>query len=161
MRAEVGDRRRPLGRLASARPHAKLSTVNGCCTPSGYDELFGAKQAQKDARRYRKKGLHAPARWIVDSVRSRGIELDCRAVGQLLLATDGYRAAPEFAHSGTQPALREAQREACRRHENALKTELQRVDPIAGQGWERTPRSGEPEVTLARVRTARRKLDVG
>lgn len=45
-----------------------------CCTPSGYDELFGAKQAQKDARRYRKKGLHAPARWIVDSVRSRGIE---------------------------------------------------------------------------------------
>src|SRR5207248_481652 len=74
MRAEVGDRRRPLGRLASARPHAKLSTVNGCCTPSGYDELFGAKQAQKDARRYRKKGLHAPARWIVDSVRSRGIE---------------------------------------------------------------------------------------
>ena len=45
-----------------------------CCTPSGYDELFGEKQARRDARRYRKKGLHSPARWIVDSVRSRGVD---------------------------------------------------------------------------------------
>jgi hypothetical protein len=48
--------------------------VSCCCAPSGYDELFGEKQARKDARRYRKKGLHAPARWIVEAVRSRGIE---------------------------------------------------------------------------------------
>jgi 2-polyprenyl-3-methyl-5-hydroxy-6-metoxy-1,4-benzoquinol methylase len=48
--------------------------VSCCCTPSGYDELFGEKQARKDARRYRKKGLHAPARWIVDTVRSHGLE---------------------------------------------------------------------------------------
>jgi hypothetical protein len=45
-----------------------------CCGPSGYDELFGERQARKDAQRYRKKGLHAPAQWIVDTVRSRGIE---------------------------------------------------------------------------------------
>ena len=45
-----------------------------CCVPSGYDELFGEKQARKDARRYRRKGLHAPARWIVETVRSRGLE---------------------------------------------------------------------------------------
>src|SRR6266516_2869980 len=45
-----------------------------CCAPSGYDEFFGEKQARKDARHYRKKGLHAPARWIVDMVRSRGLE---------------------------------------------------------------------------------------
>jgi hypothetical protein len=44
-----------------------------CCTPSGYDELFGEKQARKDARRYREKGLHAPARWIVDTVQGEGL----------------------------------------------------------------------------------------
>jgi magnesium-protoporphyrin O-methyltransferase len=45
-----------------------------CCTPSGYEELFSEKQARRDARRYRKKGLHAPARWIVDSVRFHSLE---------------------------------------------------------------------------------------
>lgn len=45
-----------------------------CCTPSGYDEFFGEKQARKDARRYRRKGLDKAAHWIVDSVRKQGIE---------------------------------------------------------------------------------------
>lgn len=45
-----------------------------CCAPSGYDELFGEKQARRDARRYRRKGLDRPARWIVDVVRERGVE---------------------------------------------------------------------------------------
>jgi hypothetical protein len=48
--------------------------VASCCPPSGYDEFFGERQARKDARRYRRKGLHAPARWIVDCVRSQGVE---------------------------------------------------------------------------------------
>ena len=45
-----------------------------CCTPSGYDDLFGEKQARKDARRYRSKGLDKAAQWMVDSVRERGVE---------------------------------------------------------------------------------------
>jgi 2-polyprenyl-3-methyl-5-hydroxy-6-metoxy-1,4-benzoquinol methylase len=45
-----------------------------CCAPSGYDELFGEKQARKDARRYRRKGLDKAARWIVDAVREQGVE---------------------------------------------------------------------------------------
>jgi magnesium-protoporphyrin O-methyltransferase len=45
-----------------------------CCTPGGYDEFFSEKQARRDARAYRKKGLGAPARWIVDTLRGRGIE---------------------------------------------------------------------------------------
>lgn len=47
----------------------------GCCRPpSGYETLFSEKQARRDARAYRRKGLGAPARWIVDAVRQRGIE---------------------------------------------------------------------------------------
>jgi magnesium-protoporphyrin O-methyltransferase len=48
--------------------------VKCCYPPSGYDELFSAKQAERDARRYRNKGLGKPAQWIVDAVRGRGIE---------------------------------------------------------------------------------------
>ena len=46
----------------------------GCCTPGGYDEFFGAKQARKDARRYRRRGLGRPAQWIVDTVNERGVD---------------------------------------------------------------------------------------
>ena len=46
-----------------------------CCNrPSGYEGFFSEKQAQRDARAYRRNGLGAPARWIVDVVRRRGIE---------------------------------------------------------------------------------------
>jgi magnesium-protoporphyrin O-methyltransferase len=48
--------------------------VSGCCPPSGYDELFSEKQARRDAARYRRKGLHAPARWIVETLQGEGIE---------------------------------------------------------------------------------------
>ena len=45
-----------------------------CCTPSGYDDFFSEKQARRDARRYRRKGLDKAAQWIVDAARARGIE---------------------------------------------------------------------------------------
>src|SRR6266542_762337 len=45
-----------------------------CCAPSGYDEFFGKKQARRDARRYRRRGLDKAARWIVDAVREQGVE---------------------------------------------------------------------------------------
>jgi 16S rRNA G966 N2-methylase RsmD len=48
--------------------------VNCCSPPSGYSELFSAKQAERDARRYRSKGLGEPAQWIVDAVRGRGVD---------------------------------------------------------------------------------------
>jgi len=48
--------------------------VSCCCAPSGYEEFFGEKQARKDARRYRRKGLDKAARWIVDAVREQGVE---------------------------------------------------------------------------------------
>ena len=47
-----------------------------CCqAPSGYEELFSKKQAERDARSYRRKGLGVPAQWIVDVVRGHGLEV--------------------------------------------------------------------------------------
>ncbi len=45
----------------------------GCYPPSGYEEFFSERQARRDARRYRRKGLDRAARWIVDTVCSQGV----------------------------------------------------------------------------------------
>ena len=50
----------------------EYSCAMKCCqAPSGYEELFSKKQAERDARSYRRKGLGVPAQWIVDVVRGR------------------------------------------------------------------------------------------
>lgn len=46
-----------------------------CCQgQAGYGEFFSEEQAQREARRYRRKGLGAPSRWVVEAVRKRGVE---------------------------------------------------------------------------------------
>jgi hypothetical protein len=45
-----------------------------CCSGKGCDEFFNERVAQRDARRYRRKGLDGSARRIVELVRDRGIE---------------------------------------------------------------------------------------
>ena len=37
----------------------------GCCVPKGYDAVFDARQARRDARRYRRRGLSKAARRLV------------------------------------------------------------------------------------------------
>jgi magnesium-protoporphyrin O-methyltransferase len=57
-------------------------TINGenravpsCCVPQGeYRRFFRTGVARRDARRFRKKGLDAAARRLVDAVAARGIE---------------------------------------------------------------------------------------
>ena len=44
-----------------------------CCTPSGYRTIFGAKTAEREARRYRRKGLAGTARWLADALESAGV----------------------------------------------------------------------------------------
>ena len=44
-----------------------------CCSPAAYRELFDEKQARKDARRYRRKGLDKAARLIVSQLTRRGV----------------------------------------------------------------------------------------
>ena len=44
-----------------------------CCTPAGYRTIFGAKTAEREARRYRRKGLSGSARWIADALAGAGV----------------------------------------------------------------------------------------
>lgn len=44
-----------------------------CCIPSGYDEFFGEKQARRDARSYRRRGLDKTARRMVEFLVGRGV----------------------------------------------------------------------------------------
>jgi magnesium-protoporphyrin O-methyltransferase len=48
--------------------------VKCCQAPAGYGEFFSEEQARREARRYRRKGLGAASRWVVETVRERGIE---------------------------------------------------------------------------------------
>jgi tRNA1(Val) A37 N6-methylase TrmN6 len=45
-----------------------------CCSPKGYQEFFNERVAQRDLRRYRKKGLDKVAQRMVDLLKLRGIE---------------------------------------------------------------------------------------
>jgi magnesium-protoporphyrin O-methyltransferase len=48
--------------------------VSGCCRPAAYADAFDEKQARKDARRYRRKGLPRDAAFAVDFLRRRKAE---------------------------------------------------------------------------------------
>ncbi|HSK17004.1 MAG TPA: methyltransferase domain-containing protein [Gaiellaceae bacterium] len=45
-----------------------------CCTPKGYDRLFGRRTARRDAKRYRRRGLDEDAARMVAFLRERGLE---------------------------------------------------------------------------------------
>jgi 2-polyprenyl-3-methyl-5-hydroxy-6-metoxy-1,4-benzoquinol methylase len=45
----------------------------GCCDPSGYDDVFGARYARGLARRYRKRGLDRTARRMVAFLEQEGL----------------------------------------------------------------------------------------
>ena len=47
-----------------------------CCAPPGYETVFGERQARKDARRYRRRGLGKAARRLVQLARSDGTVLE-------------------------------------------------------------------------------------
>jgi magnesium-protoporphyrin O-methyltransferase len=57
--------------------------MTGCCERGGYDAVFGAKRARANAKRYRRKGLDATARRMVDYLRGRGL------AGRTLLEVGG------------------------------------------------------------------------
>ena len=46
--------------------------MSSCCAPR-YRRVFGKRQARRDARRYRRKGLDETAQRIVDGVAERGV----------------------------------------------------------------------------------------
>jgi hypothetical protein len=50
--------------------------MSDCCNPSDYHELFGPKQARRDLRSYRKKGLDKVAGRMIDYLKGRGVDGD-------------------------------------------------------------------------------------
>jgi len=50
--------------------------VASCCAPPGYETVFGERQARKDARRYRRRGLSRAASRLVELARSDGTVLE-------------------------------------------------------------------------------------
>ena len=58
--------------IAGGRLYARR--VSGCCARHGQEELFGAKTAAHDARRYRRKGPDAIARSLARRSGARGVE---------------------------------------------------------------------------------------
>ena len=46
----------------------------GNCCARGYQRVFGERQARRDARRYRRKGLDATARGLVEELAARGVD---------------------------------------------------------------------------------------
>jgi methyltransferase family protein len=53
----------------------------GACCSSGYEKLFGPKQARRDADRYRRKGLDDTGQRLVDELSARGVEGTALEVG--------------------------------------------------------------------------------
>jgi magnesium-protoporphyrin O-methyltransferase len=47
--------------------------VSACCGPA-YNRFFGARQARRDAKRYRKHGLDTTAQRLVDELAERGVD---------------------------------------------------------------------------------------
>jgi 2-polyprenyl-3-methyl-5-hydroxy-6-metoxy-1,4-benzoquinol methylase len=47
--------------------------MNQCCSPRGYRRIFSERNAKAEARRYRKKGLDATSRRIVDYLKAQGV----------------------------------------------------------------------------------------
>ena len=50
-----------------------MGDVTGCCSPKGYDRVFGERQARRDLRRWRHKGLPRDARDAVDFLSRAGV----------------------------------------------------------------------------------------
>jgi hypothetical protein len=48
--------------------------VSDCCTPRGYRWIFSERSAQMEAKRYRRRGLDATSRRIVDYLKKLGVE---------------------------------------------------------------------------------------
>ena len=48
--------------------------MSDCCTPKGYRWIFSERSARSEARRYRRKGLDATSRRIVDFVKAQGVD---------------------------------------------------------------------------------------
>jgi magnesium-protoporphyrin O-methyltransferase len=47
--------------------------MSDCCSPKGYRWVFSEREARREAKRYRRKGLDATSRRIVDLLKAQGV----------------------------------------------------------------------------------------
>jgi magnesium-protoporphyrin O-methyltransferase len=47
--------------------------VSDCCSPKGYRWIFSEREARREAKRYRRKGLDSTSREIVDLLKAQGV----------------------------------------------------------------------------------------
>src|SRR5256885_12950541 len=47
--------------------------MSDCCSPKGYRWVFSERSARAEARRYRRRGLDATSRRIVDYLKTQGV----------------------------------------------------------------------------------------
>jgi magnesium-protoporphyrin O-methyltransferase len=47
--------------------------VSDCCSPKGYRWVFSEREARREAKRYRRKGLDATSRQIVELLKAQGV----------------------------------------------------------------------------------------
>lgn len=57
--------------------------MSSCCTPKGYRWIFSERMAEREAKRYRRRGLDGTSRRIVDFLKREGVE------GQTVLEVGG------------------------------------------------------------------------
>jgi hypothetical protein len=99
--------------------------VSGCCARHGQEELFGAKMAARDARKYRRKGPDAIARSLARRSGARGVE------GATVLEIGGgevIELVPDY-----EPYVRELASEAGVADRVAFRTADLVADPAAGR----------------------------
>jgi 2-polyprenyl-3-methyl-5-hydroxy-6-metoxy-1,4-benzoquinol methylase len=53
--------------------HPDNARVPDCCSPKGYRQIFSERNAQREARRYRRRGLTSTTRRIADLLIRRGV----------------------------------------------------------------------------------------
>src|SRR4029077_1691386 len=51
-----------------------LCLVSDCCTPKGYGQIFSERGARAQARSYRRNGLDATSRRIVELLKEQGVD---------------------------------------------------------------------------------------
>src|SRR5436189_5668650 len=63
----------PAAKVTLEFVRGKRLSMSNCCSPKGYRWVFSERSARAEAKRYRRKGLDATSRRIVDYLKAQGV----------------------------------------------------------------------------------------
>ena len=113
--------------------------------PRGFPSKTGRQEGSGECRNGQREQRERP---VQRRQHPRQRELLAGAVGQRSRALDAERSPAQLACRRAQSPLREAQRHAPGRHQQAGDPDFERVHEIAREGREAAPPEGEPQVTV-------------